>query len=798
MAKVLQFRRGTTSGISTITGAEGELFVDLSKDTLIVMDGNTAGGQPLQKEITGSTNITAGIVTASSFSGNASSATALQTSRSISITGDVEGSVFFDGTSNVSIAATIQPNSVALGSDTTGDYVQSVSGTSNQITVTGGTGEGSTPTLSVPNQFTAPQDVTVTRDLQVNRNLNVNGNITIGGTSAFIAATELKVYDPDIVLGVRTDGSGNDISNDNTANHGGIAIASTEGSPLISLYDVGIGETNPATYKKIMWFKEGTFAGLGTDAWLSNYAVGIGSTQFPAGTRLAAGNVQFTENDLAVVRNINSSGISTFNGQINVKSTLKDVYGHVGTASSVLVSTGTGVRWEAISVAALQGAQGASGSAGAQGAQGALAGVPYNFSTSTTNSDPGSGFIRFNSSTLSSVGLIYVDYTDADGVDQIQWFAQIGYGVLSIYTTSGTLVASFNTTSWGTPSGYRQIYVSYLAGTSLPSNNQRLILQFSRTGFNGTNGAQGDQGASGSQGAQGASGASGSQGAQGSTGATGAQGSTGATGAQGSAGAQGSLGAQGSTGATGAQGSQGSAGASGAQGAIAPSDSFNTGISSNFSANLVGIGSTVITFPATSGKRYIIHSINAANVAVGFTEVNVIASIDFSGGEKTYIAYNVPIPTGTSIELLKEPQVLNPSDKILMRSTDSTRTAIDSAVQVYVSYQEVTNTSYFGVGIGSVGLGVTTPVGVYTATTYPSIIQSIRLANRTDDGPYPVTVSITSGLTTTNLVKDLIVPKYGVVELLEKPKRLDTSNIIKVQTPDAKSIDVTISGIQIV
>ena len=69
-----------------------------------------------------------------------------------------------------------------------------------------------------------------------------------------------------------------------------------------------------------MWFKSGSFAGLGTDAWLFNYAVGIGSTQFPTGTRLAAGSVQFTERDLAVVNNINASGVvtaSTFSGQVN-------------------------------------------------------------------------------------------------------------------------------------------------------------------------------------------------------------------------------------------------------------------------------------------------------------------------------------------------------------------------------------------------------------------------------------------------------------------------------------------------
>ena len=260
---------------------------------------------------------TAGIATYATNAGiatyatNAGIATALQNSRTFEITGDIVGAaVTFDGTGNVSIAATIQPNSVGLGTHTYGDYVKSITATSNQISVSATSGEGSTPILSIPNQFTAPQDVTVTRDLQVNRNLNVTGNITIGGTSATLFSQTLNIFDPDIVLGFRTDGFGNDVSNDNTANHGGVALASTEGTPLVDLFIAGI-ETNPSTYKKIMWFKAGTFAGLGTDAWLSNYAVGIGSTQFPTGTRLAAGNVQFTQNDLSVVRNINSTGVIT-------------------------------------------------------------------------------------------------------------------------------------------------------------------------------------------------------------------------------------------------------------------------------------------------------------------------------------------------------------------------------------------------------------------------------------------------------------------------------------------------------
>jgi hypothetical protein len=285
-------------------------------DTTQVMRLSAAGNLSVAGIIAASNLLISGVTTSTGgFVGNltgiAASATQLVTPRTFQITGDVVSSpISFDGTGNVSLAATIQPNSVALGSDTTGDYVQTVSGTSNQITVTGGTGEGSTPTLSLPTNLVVPEDLTVTRDLQVNRNLNVTGNITIGGTTAFVNVQELRITDPDIILGFRTDAFGNDASNDNTANHGGIGLASTEGNPLVELFIAGI-ETAPATYKKIMWFKEGTFAGLGTDAWLINYAVGIGSTQFPTGTTLAAGNVQFTQNDLAVVRNINASGVGT-------------------------------------------------------------------------------------------------------------------------------------------------------------------------------------------------------------------------------------------------------------------------------------------------------------------------------------------------------------------------------------------------------------------------------------------------------------------------------------------------------
>ena len=50
MATILQLRRGTTTQHSTFTGAEGEVTIDTTKDTVVVHDGSTVGGVPLAKE----------------------------------------------------------------------------------------------------------------------------------------------------------------------------------------------------------------------------------------------------------------------------------------------------------------------------------------------------------------------------------------------------------------------------------------------------------------------------------------------------------------------------------------------------------------------------------------------------------------------------------------------------------------------------------------------------------------------------------------------------------------------------
>ena len=96
---------------------------------------------------------------------NVLSATKLTTSRNITLTGDVTGNVNFDGSSDVSITTTVAPNSVALGSDTTGDYVAgNTAGTG--ITVSGTAGEAWSPTIAITDIGTAGTYRSVTTNAQ--------------------------------------------------------------------------------------------------------------------------------------------------------------------------------------------------------------------------------------------------------------------------------------------------------------------------------------------------------------------------------------------------------------------------------------------------------------------------------------------------------------------------------------------------------------------------------------------------------------------------------------------------------
>lgn len=127
---------------------------------------------------------------------NVLSATKLTTARTIALAGDVTGSASFDGSANISIATTVAANSVALGTDTTGNYVAGV--TAGQgITVTGTAGEGWSPTIGL-----AALDLTLfpTSNFKKSVKVATTANITLSAAQtidgiALVAGDRVLVKD---------------------------------------------------------------------------------------------------------------------------------------------------------------------------------------------------------------------------------------------------------------------------------------------------------------------------------------------------------------------------------------------------------------------------------------------------------------------------------------------------------------------------------------------------------------------------------------------------------------------------
>ena len=248
----------------------------------------------------------------------------------------------------------IAPNAVALGTQTTGNYMSGVTGTANEIEISHSAGEGSTATIGLPN------DVTVAGQLTVNGNLDVNGTLTS------IDSTNLSITDKLIVLGkgsttlLQTDTAGIQLGEhadaptltwDNTNSRVSVnkSIYSTVGlgNDASALADINY-TTTPAAGQALIWdnaqgYWEPTTLGSTTDSYTE-------------GTN----NKYFTDNRVAdimqgthgtpyksdgIVVEYDNNGDGGTNDSLDGEISLKLDYEVVSAAPTVVGSTSTGHLW---------------------------------------------------------------------------------------------------------------------------------------------------------------------------------------------------------------------------------------------------------------------------------------------------------------------------------------------------------------------------------------------------------------------------------------------------------------------
>ena len=148
------------------------------------------------------------------------------------------------------------------------------------------------------------------------------------------------------------------------------------------------------------------------------------------------------------------------------------------------------------------GVSGTSGTSGSSGVQGESAGIPYNYITSGTLSDPGSGNLKFISSGfLSSVSQILVNHNDLNTNDNELFLESLSGGVLTLKSNlnSGTNFAVFTITSVTNFSTYVSfsVNISFTTGNWSFVSTDLVVLNFSKSGTSGTSGVNGTSGTSG-------------------------------------------------------------------------------------------------------------------------------------------------------------------------------------------------------------------------------------------------------------------------------------------------------------
>jgi len=154
---------------------------------------------------------------ATNFRGNADTASKWENARTLTLAGDLGGSISFSGDANFTLTATIQANSVALGTDTTGVYV-ATAGVSGPGLSGSANSEGA--------NFTVTSNATNTNDANTIVFRDPSGNFSATTISANLngnAATSSKWADSRTVTFSGGDVTGN-FTIDGSANVSNVAL----------------------------------------------------------------------------------------------------------------------------------------------------------------------------------------------------------------------------------------------------------------------------------------------------------------------------------------------------------------------------------------------------------------------------------------------------------------------------------------------------------------------------------------------------------------------------------------------
>lgn len=135
--------------------------------------------------------------------------------------------------------------------------------------------------------------------------------------------------------------------------------------------------------------------------------------------------------------------------------------------------------------------------------------IPYTFSTTTADSDPGNGILRLDNATQNTATTIRADLLGSDAstytsvIDTFDDSTSTIKGFIALEKVSDTTkFLIFSVSALASPAGYKNITVANVASSAASpfTNGDALVLKFTRNGDKGDTGTTGTTGAAGSNG----------------------------------------------------------------------------------------------------------------------------------------------------------------------------------------------------------------------------------------------------------------------------------------------------------
>jgi hypothetical protein len=203
---------------------------------------------------------------------------------------------------------------------------------------------------------------------------------------------------------------------------------------------------------------------------------------------------------------------------------------------------------------------------------------------------------------------------------------------------------------------------------------------------------------------------------------------------------------------------------------------------------------TIITFPTTAGKRYIVHTLRVASSSAPSGDVSVEVSVVYAAdGSDIGWSAAVPFPIGSANDLLVKPKVCNPGDAVKIKASSAGLTYI-------MSYSTVDDVKWVGVGKDLTVGGTVVDVFASPSAGNGTIIDSILVINDddasdgSDTGNLQLLWTNASNAVQASLLDTYVVPFGATIELVHGSFFLPAGHKIRASAVQGARMELTLAG----